>query len=75
MNRKTTIRRIDCSPVRDDSGTVTRHRLSIPFLGTFTVYPARVRAAGSLDLLLFGLVGTAHTVASLNRYLSIPSQP
>ena len=72
MNRKTTIRRIDCTPVFDDAGTVTRHRLFIPFLGTFTVYPARVRAAGTLDLLLCGLVGTAHTVASVNRYLSNP---
>jgi len=70
MNRKTTIRRIDCSPVRDESGTVTRHRLSIPFLGTFTVYPARVRSAGGLDPLICGLIGAAHTVASLNRYLS-----
>ena len=72
MNRKTSIRRIDCSPVRDDFGTVTSHRLFIPFLGTFTAYPNRVRSAGGIDSLVAGLIGTAHTVASVNHYLSCP---
>ena len=70
MNRKTTIRRIDCAPVRDDAGEVIKHRISVPFLGTFTAYPARVRAAGGLDALLGSLIGSAHTVASLSRYLT-----
>ena len=72
MNRKTYIRRIDCSPVRDDFGTVTRHRIFIPFLGTFTAYPPRVRSAGGIDSLVAGLIGTDQTVASVNHYLSCP---
>lgn len=72
MNRKTTIKRIDCTPVFDNAGTVNRHRLFIPFLGTFTAYPYRVRSAGGLDPLICGLIGAAHTVASVNRYLSHP---
>ena len=69
MNHKTTVRKIESTPVRDECGHVTKHRLSIPFLGTFTIYPSRYRESG-LDSILAEVIGQQHTVASLNKFLA-----
>jgi hypothetical protein len=68
MSHKITVRSIESKPVRDDSGNVTKHRLSIPFLGIFTVYPERYQETG-LGALLSEVIGKKHNVSSLNKFL------